>query len=278
MLKLARELEDRRPLRTVSAKPVGSAEHRRQSPGSFQPGFTAARMAPELPSCSHRRGSLRSSRISPRDGLDSEGWSTDKPRRRRLRIETWGLRGDMAELETGRLLIREMRASDADDFLRYRQQEDYWRHAPIEPPTLDSIAASVNGWIQNQDQNPRTAYNLAVIDKRSDQLVGDAGLFVRSIRSRQGEIGWGVVSNRAGQGLATEIGEALLRLAFDTLSLHRVFAQCRLGNLASRRIMTKLGMREEGVLRENVLARGEWWSSAQSSILSTEWRSVTKRE
>jgi hypothetical protein len=65
-------------------------------------------------------------------------------------------RGEMVELETDRLLIREVLASDADDFLRYRHQEDYWRHVPIEPPTADSIAAMVSGWIQSQDQNPRT--------------------------------------------------------------------------------------------------------------------------
>jgi RimJ/RimL family protein N-acetyltransferase len=58
---------------------------------------------------------------------------------------------------------------------------------------------------------------LAVTDKRSHQLVGDAGLYVRSIHSRQGEIGWGVISSHRGQGLATEIGEALLRLAFDMI-------------------------------------------------------------
>jgi [ribosomal protein S5]-alanine N-acetyltransferase len=184
----------------------------------------------------------------------------------------------MVELETDRLLIREVLASDADDFFRYRRQEEYWRHVPIEPPTADSIGTLVNGWIQNQDQNPRTVYFLAATDKRSHQLVGDAGLYVRSIHSRQGEIGWGVISSRTGQGLATEIGEALLQLAFDTLSLHRVFAQCRVDNQASRRIMVKLGMREEGVFRENVFARGEWWSSFQSSVLSTEWRGATKAE
>jgi [ribosomal protein S5]-alanine N-acetyltransferase len=177
----------------------------------------------------------------------------------------------MAELETESLRIREVLTSDADDFLRYREQEDYWRHVAIEPPTADSIAALVSSSIQNQDQNPRTVYFLAVTDKRSRQLVGDAGLYIRSIRSRQGEIGWGVVSSHTGQGLATEIGRALLRLAFDTLGLHRVFAQCHVENYASRRIMAKLGMREEGVLRENVFTRGEWWSSAQSSILSNEW-------
>jgi ribosomal-protein-alanine N-acetyltransferase len=134
----------------------------------------------------------------------------------------------------------------------------------------------VSGWIQNQVQDPRTVYFFAVIDKRSHQLVGEAGLYVRNIRSRQGEIGWGVISSHTGQGLATEIGQALLELAFDTLSLHRVFAQCRTENQASRRIMVKLGMREEAVFRENVFARGEWWSSVQSSILSTEWDRATK--
>jgi ribosomal-protein-alanine N-acetyltransferase len=107
-------------------------------------------------------------------------------------------------------------------------------------------------------------------------LVGEAILHVRSIRWRQGEIGWGVSSSRTGQGLATEIGRAMLGYGFDILGLHRVFAQCRVENLASRRIMAKLGMREEGVLRKNVLARGEWWSSAQSSILSTGWSGTTK--
>jgi [ribosomal protein S5]-alanine N-acetyltransferase len=184
----------------------------------------------------------------------------------------------MTELETDRLLVREVLASDGDDFLQWWQQDDYRRHVPIEPPTADSIAAKVNGWVQSQNQNPRTVYHLVVTDKRSNQMVGDAGLYIRSIGSRQGEIGWGVMSSHAGQGVATEIGRALLGLAFDSLGLHRVFAQCRVENLASRRIMTKLGLREEGVLRENVFARGEWWSSVQSSILATEWGSTTKAE
>ena len=52
--------------------------------------------------------------------------------------------------------------------------------------------------------------------------------------------------------------------------LHRLYAQCRAGNAASLRIMAKVGMAEEGVIRENVKARGEWWSSSQWSILRGE--------
>ncbi len=182
----------------------------------------------------------------------------------------------MVEFETDRLLIRDVRASDADDFHQYMRLETYWRDVPIEPPTVELVEALVNRCIQNQSENPRTDYFLAAVDKGSDELVGEAILHVRSIRWRQGEIGWGVSSSRTGQGLATEIGRAMLRYGFDILGLHRVFAQCRVENLASRRIMAKLGMREEAVLRENIFARGEWWSSAQSSILSTEWSRTTK--
>jgi ribosomal-protein-alanine N-acetyltransferase len=168
----------------------------------------------------------------------------------------------MVEFETDRMLIRDVRAADADAFHQYMRQESYWCDVPIEPPTVELVEALVDRCIQNQSENPRTDYFLAAVDKASEELVGEAILHVRSVRWRQGEIGWGVSSSRTGQGLATEIGRAMLRYGFDILALHRVFAQCRVENLASRRIMAKLGMREEGLLRENVLARGEWWSSA----------------
>jgi RimJ/RimL family protein N-acetyltransferase len=38
--------------------------------------------------------------------------------------------------------------------------------------------------------------------------------------------------------------------------------------------MAKLGMREEGVFRDNLFVRGEWWSTVQSAILSTDERPI----
>jgi ribosomal-protein-alanine N-acetyltransferase len=176
----------------------------------------------------------------------------------------------MIEIETDRLLIRDVRASDAGAFHSYMQHEDYWRDLPIEPPTAEFVEGLVTRCIHDQAQNPRTNFFMAAIDKSSDSLIGEAILRIPSIRWRQGEIGWGVSAGRSGHGIATEIGKAMLRYGFNSVGLHRIFAQCRIENFASRRIMAKLGMREEGVLRENVLARSEWWSSIQCSILSTD--------
>ncbi len=173
-------------------------------------------------------------------------------------------------LETAHLVIRDVRAPDAGHFYEYMKREQYWRNVPIDTPTNESIADMINRCILDQQKQPRTDFFLAAVDKATDNVIGEAILHVRNLRWRQGEIGWGVNSDRTGRGLATEIGTAMLHLGFNRLGLHRIYAQCQTENLASRRVMAKLGMRQEGVLRQNVLARGSWWSSVQCSILSGE--------
>lgn len=175
-------------------------------------------------------------------------------------------------LQTERLILREVVADDADRFDAYMCEPAYWRDLPIDPPTPRSVAAFIARCVGDRSREPRDSYFLAATDKADGAIVGEAILHIRSERFCQGEIGWGVDPARSGRGLATEIGRAMLELAFAGLDLHRVFAQCRVGNEASRKVMRKLGLRDEGVLRENVFARGEWWSSAQASILAHEWR------
>jgi [ribosomal protein S5]-alanine N-acetyltransferase len=181
-------------------------------------------------------------------------------------------------LETKRLLIRDVTETDLDGFLRYMRHEDYWRDVPIDPPTAEYVATMLTRRLKQQAASPRTHYFMAVVEKGSGELLGEAIFYIRSVHWKQAEIGWGVSFDHVGKGFATEIGLAMLQFAFDNLELHRVYAQCRVENLASRRIMAKLRMREEGILRDNVFARGEWWSSAQSSILSSEWDATAKVE
>src|SRR5439155_22117301 len=97
---------------------------------------------------------------------------------------------------------------------------------------------------------------LAVTDNDDGALIGEAILKLGpALRHRQAEIGWAVAESRKGNGYGTEIGGALLDIAFKQLRLHRAFALCSVDNKASRRIMEKLGMREEGLLREHFRAR-----------------------
>lgn len=177
-------------------------------------------------------------------------------------------------IETERLHIRDVQPADAAAFHAYMQGKEYWEHLPIETPSEAWVRELVERCCGDQAASPRDNYFLAAVLKETGAIVGEAILRVTSRRHRQGEIGWGVDRRHTGQGIATEIGRGLLGFGFDGLGLHRLFGQCRQENLASQRIMEKLGMREEGVLREHILARGEWWSSSQWSILDREFLRV----
>jgi RimJ/RimL family protein N-acetyltransferase len=174
-------------------------------------------------------------------------------------------------IETLRLFMRDVQGADAEGLHAYMQREAYWQNLPMEPPTREHVDALVERCLREQKVEPRSSYFLAATLKGTDEIAGQAILRVRSAQHRQGEIGWAVAEFHQGKGLATEIGFALLRFGFETMGLHRIVARSRKENFASRRVMAKIGMREEGILRENVWARGEWCSSVQCSILSHEY-------
>jgi [ribosomal protein S5]-alanine N-acetyltransferase len=60
-----------------------------------------------------------------------------------------------------------------------------------------------------------------------------------------------------GHGYATEAARGLLRWAFGTLDLNRVQAETDTRNLASARVLEKLGFVREGTLREDCVVNGE---------------------
>ena len=77
-----------------------------------------------------------------------------------------------------------------------------------------------------------------------------------------------------GRGYATEAAAALCDYAFGALEVHRIAAQHLLRNPASGRVMQKLGMRREGVLRGAVRKWGRFEDIALYAALAPEWETV----
>ena len=106
-------------------------------------------------------------------------------------------------------------------------------------------------------------------------LIGQASLAVRD--HRQGEIGFLLHPDHQGHGYATQAAEALLELGFGTYALHRVYGRIEPRNIASGRVLERLGMRKEAHLIENEWVKGEWQSEAVYAILAREWREARGR-
>lgn len=122
-----------------------------------------------------------------------------------------------------------------------------------------------------------------LVIERAGEVVGDLMLLVEDAWAQaevadqahgvQAELGWVIDPAHAGQGYATEAAAALLRICFEDLGLRRVTAQCFADNVASWRLMEKLGMRREThTVRESLHRSGAWLDGLAYAILAEEWR------
>jgi RimJ/RimL family protein N-acetyltransferase len=103
--------------------------------------------------------------------------------------------------------------------------------------------------------------------------VGVVGLRGINWRSRHAEY-WIYLGDRLarGQGLADEASRLLLRFAFGSLGLHRVFLQVSVTNQSAINLYRRLGFVEEGVLRAAVFADGHFVDRLLLSMLSHEFK------
>ena len=70
----------------------------------------------------------------------------------------------------------------------------------------------------------------------------------------------------------TEALRAVVRFGFEEMNLNRIEAQHETANPASGRVMEKVGMRKEGVLRQRLRNKGKFVDVALYAVLRGDWR------
>lgn len=175
--------------------------------------------------------------------------------------------------ETERLRLRPYGPGDFEALFAMQSRDDVARWLYWDPRTESEVRTSLDQKIAGTviEAEGDGAF-LAVIRKDTGDLIGDMVLSLVSEPHRSGEIGYTVHPDHGGQGFATEAGRVLLRLAFEDLRLHRVVGRTEARNVASARVLEKLGMRREAHLVENEWVKGEWQSELAFAILEQEWR------
>ncbi|MGH2910170.1 MAG: GNAT family N-acetyltransferase [Solirubrobacteraceae bacterium] len=174
---------------------------------------------------------------------------------------------------TSRLVLRTLRAADADAVHAYRSRPDVARYVPFDPMSPEQIAERMQGrWAKTRIGEGE---GLVVGFERADtgELIGDLTLMLVSAEHRGGEIGWLVHPDHGGQGFATEAARAGLGLMFDA-GLHRVVARVDARNAPSLRLCERLGMRREAALVANEWFKGEWTDEVDYAVLDHEWARV----
>ena len=173
-------------------------------------------------------------------------------------------------LSTPRLRLRQFRAEDSDAIHECFSNPDamrFWNH-PFHTKRIESERA-VRSWIEC---TPSYYRFWAVVDAETDCCLGLVNYHDGHIRSKRVTIGYIIDPARHRQGFATEAVSAMLDFCFGEIGLHRIQAFIHPDNIASRKLVEKLGFRSEGLLRDNLRVGDEWHDDMLYALLKTDPR------
>lgn len=182
-------------------------------------------------------------------------------------------------LESERLILQRFTKRDAptlDEAIRASLADlNQWLPwARLDYTTSDTTAFirdSLQAWKEER------AWDYSVRSKEDPRKhLGNVSFWTVSKLGKIAEIGYWVRSDETSRGVCTEAVERLLEETFDSLGYHKVVLRIAVGNDASDRVAEKLGFTREGVLREELLIRGNWVDHSLWSLLDREYRAARK--
>ncbi|MBX3064699.1 MAG: GNAT family N-acetyltransferase [Anaerolineae bacterium] len=152
-------------------------------------------------------------------------------------------------LTTERLTLRPFTLDDLQDHHRaVFKDPDVMRYLPGGAPrTIDQSKKSTEYFVKHWAEH---GYGLfAVIHRADDRLIGHCGLNVLK-EDGSVEIAYAIAKPYWGQGLTTEASQAVVDHGFDVLKIAQIIGLAVPTNIASRRVMEKIGMKFQGITRD----------------------------
>jgi RimJ/RimL family protein N-acetyltransferase len=176
---------------------------------------------------------------------------------------------ELPTLSTERLGLRAVVEADAASLFEIFSDHEvmrYWSRPPMASmEDARALVAEIRAhW------HARTLFQWGVTPREGGALIGTCTLYGWNRAHARAELGYALRKDRWGCGLATEAVGAVLDFAFGTMRLHRVGADTDPRNLASARVLQRLGFKPEGVQRETYHHLGEWADSALWGLLAAE--------
>lgn len=180
------------------------------------------------------------------------------------------------EIQTERLVLRALRASDAEHMHAYRCDAEIARFQSWNAQSLDDVHAFIAEQSALGYDEPGW-YQLAIASRSSDRVVGDLGVHILENDTHQVELGFTLAPAAQRQGYAAEAVRAILDHLFVVHGKHRVIASTDPRNERSIALLRRVGFRLEAHHRESLWFKDAWVDDLIFALLRREWPAATSR-
>ena len=185
--------------------------------------------------------------------------------------------GNHATLIWRRVVLRPIAAGDFEQWREVRRRCGDWlsKWEPLRPPgTPDPVedrqAFASRCAARSREIQTGTGYGFGIFVDGA--FAGEINLnSIHRGAFQSGYIGYWIDERVAGQGYMPESVVLVLRFGFEQLGLHRLQISIIPRNGASRRVVEKLGLRDEGVALRYLEINGVWEDHVRYAITAEEW-------
>jgi ribosomal-protein-alanine N-acetyltransferase len=152
--------------------------------------------------------------------------------------------------ESERLYLRQPSLYDAAIiFQKYAQDSDVTKYVIWKPHenitvTKEFLSRCIRCWEEN------TAFPFIIVRKEDEEIVG---MIEYRIKDHSADFGYVIAKQYWGNGYATESSGLIVKWLLEHPSIYRVWAVCDVENKASARVLEKVGMQREGILRRYIM-------------------------
>ena len=180
--------------------------------------------------------------------------------------------GRFPQLETTRLVLREITLNDAEFYFRHFNNEKVVEGCCFPgPKNLKAAKEELEFYCINPFKDNR-GIRWGITRKGSNELIGTLGYYEWNKTARRAEIGYDLDPAYWGQGVMTEALGAVLKFGFEQMGLNRIQAIIDSENARSLKLVCRLGFKKEGVLRQRSHFKGQFRDDVCFSLLKNEWQ------
>lgn len=171
-------------------------------------------------------------------------------------------------LETERLILRQLAATDAQDAFLFLSDEETMRYYDPAPMTeLEQAAESIERHRRRFAQQEALRWGITL--KGENRVIGNAGYSSWEAENRLAVLSYILSKHYWNQGIMTEALTAIIQFGFEYIHVHRIEAQVAYPNLASARLLEKLGFQEEGRLRDRQYVNNQFVDERMYALINT---------
>ncbi len=173
-------------------------------------------------------------------------------------------------LSNKEIYLRAAKSTDFPAIKEYRQDIDNARY--IRPPEDDEQTLKIVEQLSKPWKFVQGYWNgLVICLTGDDTVIGEVAFRIEDWQNQRAEIGYRISKTVAGKGITTKAAYLLIDYLFSEIGIFKAVAKCDPRNIASYKVMEKLGFEREAFFKKHYLMGDEWTDQYDYGLLAENW-------